>query len=159
MTKTIDTIALLEAIAAVKAAYPSPDSSEPALSNLYAAADALEPLCHVPCEVSELAIAWCNARRTPEEAEAAESLEATIRKWASSKAVAPRPLSHHALRILADLVTKPRPAQSVNAGVSWKLRNEGLAELVSLPSPYPTHKGKPIWHLRVTPAGVRRALA
>jgi len=46
----------------------------------------------------------------------------------------------------------------MNPGVTTKLLNEGLVELVMMPSPFKTHAGRDIDHMRITAAG-RRALA
>jgi len=66
-------------------------------------------------------------------------------------------LKKHSLRILQDLVKRPLPTSQINAGVVFKLRNEGLAELVSLPSPFPTHRGRNVSHLKVTAKGIAEA--
>jgi hypothetical protein len=64
-----------------------------------------------------------------------------------------KPASLDALRRIAE---KPVPRQELNAGVSNRLLREGLAESVDLPSPYASHKGRDIEHLRVSAAGVSR---
>lgn len=64
-----------------------------------------------------------------------------------------RPLSAHARAELRDIATAPVPACSVNPGVIRRLSVQGLVELVDLPSPFPTHKGRNIQHLQVTAAG------
>ncbi len=70
-----------------------------------------------------------------------------------------KPLSPHALGVLRDLLEKPVPANDVNSGVIAKFIKEGLAEIVSMPSPYKTHKvGTRIGFLRITDKG-RVALA
>lgn len=68
-----------------------------------------------------------------------------------------RPLSEHAKAELRDLANKPCPRQTVNPGVVHKLLSEDLVECVMLPSPFRTHAGKSIEHLRITDAG-RRAV-
>jgi len=68
------------------------------------------------------------------------------------------PLSEIARGELADIALAPVPCQGVNPGVANRLLREDLVELVDLPSPFPTHKGKKIQHLKITDAG-RRALA
>jgi hypothetical protein len=59
-----------------------------------------------------------------------------------------KPLSPHARRVLANL---PTPTLEINPGVTRKLVAEGLARHVSLPSPYPTHKGGNCDHLEAVP--------
>lgn len=63
------------------------------------------------------------------------------------------PLSAHALAELRDLVNKPCPRQAVNPGVANRLLREALVESVMLPSPFRTHAGQPLEHLRITDAG------
>ncbi|MEY2632351.1 MAG: Caulobacter phage CcrBL9 [Pseudomonadota bacterium] len=63
------------------------------------------------------------------------------------------PLSAHALAELRDLANKPCPRQAVNPGVADRLLREALVESVTLPSPFKTHAGRPIEHLRITDAG------
>jgi len=63
-------------------------------------------------------------------------------------------LSEHAraeLRVIAD---KPVPRQAVNPGVANRLLREALVESVMLPSPFKTHRGRSIEHLRATDAGL-----
>jgi hypothetical protein len=67
-----------------------------------------------------------------------------------------RELSEHALSVLGRVTTSPEPTSSVNPGVVRRLRDEGLAEIVSLPSPYASHKGKRVPHLKATDAGRQR---
>lgn len=67
-----------------------------------------------------------------------------------------KPASLSALSVLA---TKPLPRQEMNPGVANRLLREGLVESVSLPSPYASHKGRSIEHLRATAAGVERLVA
>ena len=66
------------------------------------------------------------------------------------------PLTEHAFSVLGSITTTPRPCNQVNPGVIRRLMDEGLAETVNLPSPYATHKGKPILHLKATEAGRER---
>jgi hypothetical protein len=66
------------------------------------------------------------------------------------------PLSAHALSELRYLLKGPQPRQSFNAGVSDRLEREALVELVSLPSPFKSHKGKNIPFLQITDAGRAR---
>lgn len=63
------------------------------------------------------------------------------------------PLSAHALRALRLIRNAPLPAQEINPGVVRRLIEGKLANIVNLPSPYKTHKGKPIAHLEITEAG------
>ena len=63
------------------------------------------------------------------------------------------PLSEHAKLELQDIARKPIPRQSVNPGVANRLLRESLVESYEAKSPFPTHKGKLIEHLRITEAG------
>lgn len=63
------------------------------------------------------------------------------------------PLSDHARAELRDIAARPVPKQTVNPGVANRLERETLVERVDLPSPFPTHKGRRIPHLRITAAG------
>ena len=63
------------------------------------------------------------------------------------------PLSEHALASLDDLQAGPRPAAQFNPGVVNRLMREDLVEVVDLPSPFKTHKGRAIPHLRITDSG------
>lgn len=63
------------------------------------------------------------------------------------------PLSAHALAELRDIARRPQPCNGINPGVINRLLREGLAETVDLRSPFPTHKGSAIPHLRITDAG------
>ena len=67
------------------------------------------------------------------------------------------PLTEHARLQLASLRNGPRPCNVFNAGTVDRLkRNEPpLVELVDLPSPYPSHKGRRISHLKITAAGLK----
>lgn len=64
-----------------------------------------------------------------------------------------KPLSEHARTELRWLAQSPVARNSINPGVVWRLLEDGLAESAMLPSPYPTHKGRDIEHLRITDAG------
>lgn len=78
--------------------------------------------------------------------------EARIRKPLNGEKT--RPLSGHginALRHLKDF--GPTPAQRFNPGVVNRLLREGLAAIVRAISPYATHKGRYIEHLKITDAG------
>lgn len=63
------------------------------------------------------------------------------------------PLSAHAIDVLRTLARTPRPRQEINPGVVSRFEREALVEIVGLPSPYRTHHGRPIDHLRLTDAG------
>lgn len=63
------------------------------------------------------------------------------------------PLSPHAKHELREMLFAPLPRAAVNPGVVNRLLREALAEVVDLPSPFPTHKGARIPHLRITAAG------
>lgn len=67
-----------------------------------------------------------------------------------------KPASLEALRRISE---KPLPRQELNAGVANRLLREGLVESVDLQSPYASHKGRQIEHLRVSAAGVARLAA
>lgn len=68
------------------------------------------------------------------------------------------PLTVYARQALQELVQGPRPRQRYNPGVVNRLTREPgpLATIVSLPSPFSSHKGKglKIPHLQITAAGV-----
>lgn len=62
------------------------------------------------------------------------------------------PLSAAAKAVIESLRAAPIPCASLNPGIINRLRREGIVETVDLPSPFKTHKGKAIPHLRlVTP--------
>lgn len=63
------------------------------------------------------------------------------------------PLSKHAFRALRLILSSPVPTQEINPGVVRRLIDGRLADIVNLPSPYKTHKGKLIAHLDITEAG------
>lgn len=67
------------------------------------------------------------------------------------------PLSAHAIAELMDIARAPVPTCSINPGVLNRLGREDLIEIVALPSPFKTHKGRATTHAQITPAG-RRAL-
>lgn len=67
------------------------------------------------------------------------------------------PLTHHALSELRLIVAHPVPSQDVNPGVVNRLLREALVECVQLPSPFKSHKGRLIEHLKATEAGRLRA--
>lgn len=63
-------------------------------------------------------------------------------------------LSKHAKAELAAMHSGgPVPRQAVNPGVANRLLREALVEEVMLPSPFRTHRGRPLAHLRITEAG------
>lgn len=66
------------------------------------------------------------------------------------------PLSAHAIADLCFLAVMPVPSSSLNPGVINRLLREELAEIVQLPSPFKTHAGRLISHLRITAAGLGR---
>lgn len=63
------------------------------------------------------------------------------------------PLSRHAQDVLGRLEAGPLPRQEINPGVANRLLRGELVEEVMLPSPYKTHCGRDIPHLRITGAG------
>jgi hypothetical protein len=63
------------------------------------------------------------------------------------------PLTAHALAELKDIAAKPVPRQAVNPGVANRLLRGELVESVMLPSPFRTHGGRTIEHLRITDTG------
>lgn len=65
----------------------------------------------------------------------------------------PKPLSQHARGELNHVARSPVPCSSINPGVCRRLLADGLAEIVNLKSPFPTHNGSPIQHLRATGKG------
>lgn len=67
------------------------------------------------------------------------------------------PLTAHAQAELRDIASNPCPRQAVNPGVANRLLREELVDSVMLPSPFRTHAGKPLEHLRITDAGRRAA--
>lgn len=67
------------------------------------------------------------------------------------------PLTSHSLGVLRDLVRSPMPRQEINPGVANRLLREQLVESVDLPSPYASHKGRAIEHLRASAVGIARA--
>jgi hypothetical protein len=69
------------------------------------------------------------------------------------------PLTPASLTVLRDLSTAPIPRQEINPGVANRLLRENLVESVELPSPYVSHKGRPIEHLKVSVGGMARLAA
>lgn len=72
--------------------------------------------------------------------------------------MAPRrtPLSDKAKDALHGLLAHPTPYSEINAGIIDRLMREDLIETVMLQSPYRSHKGKKIRHVRLTQAGLNR---
>lgn len=66
------------------------------------------------------------------------------------------PLTDFAWGILTSVSWAPRPYSEINAGVIDRLTHENLVEIVDLPSPFKTHKGKLIRFIRITEDGRRR---
>lgn len=64
-----------------------------------------------------------------------------------------RPLSAHAWGVLTSISVTPVPRQSLNPGVSNRLLAGDLVESYLAPSPYKSHEGRPMEHLRITEAG------
>lgn len=62
-------------------------------------------------------------------------------------------LSDFARGELTRIQASPQPIQSLNPGVRNRLERERLVEIVMLPSPYKTHKAKPIAHYKITEVG------
>ena len=67
-----------------------------------------------------------------------------------------RPLTEHALKELRRIERAPLPKTIFNPGTADRLTRgpSPMAEAVDLPSPYPSHKGRKLVHLRITPAGL-----
>jgi len=65
-----------------------------------------------------------------------------------------KPLSEHARTELRHIKANPMPRNSVNPGEVGRLLRESLVESVMMTSPFPTHKGRDIEHLRITDAGL-----
>jgi hypothetical protein len=64
-----------------------------------------------------------------------------------------RPLTEAALDDLALIAKAPIPRQQINPANANRLSRDTLVETVRLPSPYQTHHGNNIDHLRITTAG------
>ncbi|MGV8822969.1 hypothetical protein [Methylibium petroleiphilum] len=67
------------------------------------------------------------------------------------------PLSEHALEELRHIAMGALPRSSINPGVVNRLLREALVESFEATSPYPSHRGKSIEHLRITDAGLAAA--
>lgn len=63
------------------------------------------------------------------------------------------PLTQHAVAALRSLTMGPLPAQTINPGVINRLMRSSLIEIVSMPSPYGTGRGKSIQHAKITEQG------
>lgn len=63
------------------------------------------------------------------------------------------PLSAHALDELRDIAKAPVPRLSINPGCANRLARGGLVESVLLPSPFKSHHGMSIEHMRITADG------
>ena len=63
------------------------------------------------------------------------------------------PLSDVAKATIVCLNHGPIPYSQINAGVIDRLMREYLVETVMLPSPFITHRGKSIRHIKLTDAG------
>lgn len=67
---------------------------------------------------------------------------------------AQHPLSSHALAVLRELATAPRPRSQVNPGVISRLTRGKLAVVVDMKSPFRTHGANyRVPHLKITDAG------
>ncbi len=65
------------------------------------------------------------------------------------------PLSPHAIARLKEISDgRPVPAHVINPGVINRFQRSNLIELIDLPSPYKTGKGKKIAHIQITQAGL-----
>ena len=67
------------------------------------------------------------------------------------------PLSPFAQSVLISLRSGPIPRSDLNPGIADRLLREGCTEIADLPSPYWTHKGKLIPHLRLIEAAAPEA--
>ena len=67
-----------------------------------------------------------------------------------------KPLTNSALSCLEAMARAPIPAAQVNPGIIDRLtrRDVVLADVVTLPSPYESHRGRPVEHLRINAAGL-----
>lgn len=64
-----------------------------------------------------------------------------------------KPLSEHAVSLLKEMLVRPVPLNEINAGVSNKFRNEGLARIIEYSSPYAKHRGGTCPHMSITEKG------
>jgi hypothetical protein len=65
------------------------------------------------------------------------------------------PLSEHARQLLAEIANTPLAAHAVNPGVTNRLLRENAVELVSMASPFKSHKGGKCQFLCITDIGRR----
>jgi hypothetical protein len=79
------------------------------------------------------------------------ALESTMQPLNGTKTHPLKPASVETLRRLAK---EALPRQEINPGVANRLERESLVESVDLPSPYVSHKGRLIEHVRATAAGL-----
>lgn len=63
------------------------------------------------------------------------------------------PLTKHAIGVLVGLLGGPAPRNQINPGAANRLLRGRLVESVQIPSPFASHKGQGIEHLRLTDAG------
>ncbi len=66
------------------------------------------------------------------------------------------PLTPASLEALRRVAHEPLPRQELNPGVANRLERDALVESVHMASPYATHKGRKIEHLRASAAGIER---
>lgn len=64
------------------------------------------------------------------------------------------PLTAAALSQLRDIGRSARPRSEINPGVANRLLREALVASIQAPSPFATHRGRDIEHLRITDAGL-----
>ena len=64
------------------------------------------------------------------------------------------PLSDAAMTAMGAIAESPVPRQQINPGIAIRLERDRLVETVRLPSPYKTHHGINIDHLKLTAAGI-----
>lgn len=65
------------------------------------------------------------------------------------------PLSDYAIIKLREIAVSPVPRSALNPGLVNILLMEGLVTTVVMVSPFKTHKGRAIDHLRITDVGNR----
>lgn len=64
------------------------------------------------------------------------------------------PLSPHAKEALGRVKSGPIPGQQINPGVINRLRRSDFIELIDLPSPYKTGRGRLLVHVKITQKGI-----
>ena len=64
------------------------------------------------------------------------------------------PLKPASFAVLRALAKAPQPRQMINPGVANRLEREKLVESVDLPSPFASHKGRVISHLKASATGL-----